>query len=340
MALVKRGKTWHCHFFVDGERFRQSTGKTDWREAQTKEKELIADAMAGRLSAVRQRFARLPFRDAAKQFLADRKPRLSALSAQREETAVKVFKRLAALPVGRITPDLILAHINERTEAGIKPATINRELGLVRGVLKKARRWHLFSEEIRPLPVRQTIGRALALDEKLRLLRVAGSRPEWQNAAYAAMLALNTTMRGCEIKQLRWQDIDFMRKALTICKSKTDAGVRVIPLNADAMSTVLSLYGRAKEHGDVRPEHYVFPACETGHFNLERPQTSWRTAWRNLTRLVTCPACGTDQNPAKICSNEKCAADIEKIRESTRRAPISRLAASCCHGACRVADER
>ena len=29
---------------------------------------------------------------------------------------------------------------------------------------------------------------------------------------------------------------------------------------------------------------------------------------------MTCPTCGTDQNPAKICSNEKCAADIEKIK--------------------------
>jgi len=42
MALFKRNKTWHCHFVVNGQRFRQSLGTKDWREAQAKEKELIA----------------------------------------------------------------------------------------------------------------------------------------------------------------------------------------------------------------------------------------------------------------------------------------------------------
>src|SRR5215471_16207063 len=89
---------------------------------------------------------------------------------------------------------------------------------------------------------------------------------------------------------------------------------RMIPLNNDAWNTILSLYRRAQALGDVQPDHYVFPACETGHFNPALPQTSWRTAWRNLTRLITCPACGTDQNPGKVCSNENCGADIEKIK--------------------------
>src|ERR1035438_8716538 len=50
MSLVKRGSTWHTHFFVDGQRFRQSLETSDWREAQSKEKDLIADAKAGKLS--------------------------------------------------------------------------------------------------------------------------------------------------------------------------------------------------------------------------------------------------------------------------------------------------
>lgn len=50
MALVKRGKTWHCHFVVNGRRFRQSLGTKDWREAQAKEKELIGQAMEGKLT--------------------------------------------------------------------------------------------------------------------------------------------------------------------------------------------------------------------------------------------------------------------------------------------------
>ena len=33
MALKKRGRTWHTHFYVDGQRFRQSLDTGDWREA-------------------------------------------------------------------------------------------------------------------------------------------------------------------------------------------------------------------------------------------------------------------------------------------------------------------
>ncbi len=50
MALVKRGKTWHCHFVVNGQRFRQSLGTKDWREAQANEKQLIAEASERKLT--------------------------------------------------------------------------------------------------------------------------------------------------------------------------------------------------------------------------------------------------------------------------------------------------
>ena len=315
MSLKKRGRTWHTDFFMDGQRFRQSLDTTDWREAQSKEKDLIAAAKAGRLSVTKKKFARLTFRDAAEQFLQDRIPELAPLSIRTERERAKVLNRIFAdIPVSRIVPDDILAYVRERKANNIANATVNRELDVLRGVLKKAKRWHLFADEIRPLPVRQTVGRALTYEGKLKLLKTAALRPEWQNAAWAATLALHTTMRGCEIKQLRWKDIDLIEKVLTVRKSKTEAGERVIPLNADAWNTVLLLYRRAQRFGEVRPEDYVFPACEASHFDATRPQTSWRTAWRSLTRLITCPACGTEQNPGKFCSAEKCGTDIGKVR--------------------------
>jgi len=83
---------------------------------------------------------------------------------------------------------------------------------------------------------------------------------------------------------------------------------------------ILSLYRRAQDLGEVRPDHYVFPACEASRFDPMRPQSSWRTAWRNITRLVTCPACGTDQNPCKVCCNSECKANLEK-----RQSPLAGL---------------
>ena len=315
MSLHKRNRIWHTAFTVDGQRFRQSLETTDWRVAQAKEKELIAEAKGGKLAPKRLPIARLTFRDAAERFIQDRVERLAALSVRTErERARMINATFGNIPVFRITPDSILAYIRARKAEGRSNATVNRELDIIRGVLKKAKRWHLFADEIHPLPVRQTVGRALTVEQKSHLLMVASSRPDWQNAAFAAILALNTTMRGCEIKQLRWRDVNFEEKILLIGKSKTEAGERVIPLNMDAWDAILSLYRRAQRIGDVLPDEYVFPACEAGHFDPKRPITGWRTAWRNLTRAIHCPKCGKFQPPGGVCSAPNCQADIKGIK--------------------------
>jgi len=50
-------------------------------------------------------------------------------------------------------------------------------------------------------------------------------------------------MRGCELKGLRWRDINLIDRTLTIERvtTKTDAGERVIPLNANAMASIVEL---------------------------------------------------------------------------------------------------
>lgn len=50
-----------------------------------------------------------------------------------------------------------------------------------------------------------------------------------------------------------------MEKTLTICKSKTEAGERVIPLNGDAWNAIVLLYRRARAFGDVRHEQLCLP---------------------------------------------------------------------------------
>jgi len=42
--------------------------------------------------------------------------------------------------------------------------------------------------------------------------------------------------------------------------------------------------------------------------------SGWRTAWRNLTRAVQCPACGHQQKPGATCRNEHCKADIRDVK--------------------------
>ncbi len=316
MSLKKRGNTWHTDFVVDGQRYRQSLETSDWREAQSFHKELIARAKAGKASAKKHEIAKLSFRDAAERFLEDRLSHLAERSIQTERERVKpINERLGNMAVSRITVADVTSYIRERKAAGRANATVNRELDIIRGVLKKAKRWHVFADDIKPLPVHQTIGRAMTYEEKTRLLKVVAVRPEWQNVAWAATLALNTTMRGVEIKNLCWRDVDFFRRSLTVRRSKTDAGLRSIPLNDDAWNTIQELRERTLKFTDApAPEHFLFPSCENNAIDPTRPMKSWRTSWRKLTRLIQCPVCREMQNPAEICLNKNCKASLDGIK--------------------------
>jgi hypothetical protein len=197
MSLVKRGKTWHTHFFIDGQRFRQSLDTSDWREAQAREKELITQASQGKLAPVSQQFGRLAFGEAADRFLESRRLDLSEASQKKEKQVLVQPRRFfGAQTLQRITTENLVSFREWRVKAGVGPAIINMEMGVIRRMLKKAKRWHLVGAEIKPLREPRSIGRALAHPEKVKLLAKAKSRPGWHNARLAGILALNTTMRG------------------------------------------------------------------------------------------------------------------------------------------------
>lgn len=204
---------------------------------------------------------RLPFTKAADEYLASRRMEVapSSLTKETELTAAlrQYFgiRRLSAIK----TKD-VLAYREWRSADGVGPAYINMESGCLRRILKKAGLWHLIGEGIKPLREPQTIGRALTFDERTRLLRMAAEKPEWETACHAAVLAIHTTARKCELLALQWRHVDFINRTLQIPKSKTDAGVRVIPLNAESFEALWKLRRRAESFGTVEPSHFVFGA--------------------------------------------------------------------------------
>jgi integrase len=315
MALVKRGKTWHTHFFVDGQRFRQSLGTSDWRKAQAREKQLITQATQGKLNASHQGFGKLAFGPAADSYFNGRKLELGESSRKKErQLLVKPREFFQQKCLSKITAEDVIRFREWRGQTGVGPAIINMEVGVIRRMLKRAKRWHLLGADIHPLKEPRSIGRALTYDEKLRLLRTARQNEEWQRAEAAMSLALCTTMRGCEIKRLQWRDVDFLSRAIVVRTSKTEAGERLIPMNDEVYEMVVHLRERAKRFNGIESQHYVFPACEHGHVDPTRNQHSFRSAWHSLTTVIRCPACSKSQRPGETCTNKKCKAAIRDIK--------------------------
>jgi len=310
VALDKRGKTWHYDFKIGAVRYRGSLKTASWRQAQSRESELREAAKRGELAAGKatKALARLKFKDAAERWIADRAPNLAVNTVKCERERTRAISRiLGSRPISSLTPEDITAYMRQRKDAGVSNGTINRELDVIRGVIKKAKRWtNQFADEVKPLRIRSSIGRALQYEQKVRLLKLATMRPAWQAADYAAILSFNTTCRGCELRGLQWRDIDLINRAINIRRSKTEAGVRVIPLNADAVGAMTALYRRALQLGPVHPDHYIFFACEHGAIDPTRPMKGWRSAWRSLTRAIRCPRCGMLQAPTAKCKAEGC----------------------------------
>jgi integrase len=319
-VLKKRGETWHCDFVANGQRIRQSLETTDKKVAKAKEKELIAQVQEGKLHRASISAARQPFNQAADDYVTSRRTQPSRKTRKKLAPASLAKEKFLLVPLRAyfqqeplkaITAQRIKEYLlwresrqevrvgNEtRIFSGVGPATLNAELGVLRRILRGAKLWARVADEITPLEEPETNGRALTDEEIQRLLRTASKRPEWETAYLAAIISLNTTKRGGDLKQIRWQNVDLCDKTVTIPKSKTKAGQRTIPLAPAACFAFARLRSRAETFGAVEPSHFVFGSYASRRvfkgtevvgadfvgFDPTRPVGSWRSAWRTLTR--------------------------------------------------------
>ncbi|MEJ2007681.1 MAG: hypothetical protein P8Z30_05900 [Acidobacteriota bacterium] len=227
MSLWKRGDWFHCDFMLDGKRYRLPLGTKDKRKAKDLEKDKVAEAKQGKLTATSVAVARLTSSEAADRYMTDREPHLAPRTISTARERIKPLNAFFGnAKLRAIGSDQIRQWITRRKEAGLANKTINLELELVRGILKRAKRRHAVSDEIQMLPTNHEAGRPLEQDEKLRLLKVAASNPNWQVAKCATIIALNTTMRKCEIRGLRWPRVNLIDKTLSVWRktTKTDGG--------------------------------------------------------------------------------------------------------------------
>lgn len=199
-----------------------------------------------------------------------------------------------------ITAWLVEKWRSERLKAGIKPATVNRNLGALKAALNRAVEWGIIEynplAKVKPAKLDQKgIVRYLSDDEETRLRkalidREARIRAERESAnkwrserGYPVkpeygpcvdyvrpiiLLALNTGMRRGEIFNLEWSDIQ--NKVLTVKGGGAKSGqTRHIPLNDEAAQILADW--KASTQSD---KGLVFTGREGGR--LDNINKSWR----------------------------------------------------------------
>jgi len=117
--IYKRGNQWHMDATIRGERYRESLGTGDRREALNLEKKRIAEIQQGKAATAADRdFARLAFGDAADALLAERPGHVSERSIQFEKERLNPSENSSATSrIGKIRGDDIRAYQRARREA-------------------------------------------------------------------------------------------------------------------------------------------------------------------------------------------------------------------------------
>lgn len=265
-------KIWWMSYMVEGRQHCESTGTSNRRLAQK-----ILDKRKGEIAE--GRFRLIPTRSPAlkewsEQFLETiRHDNTKRVYASCVKMLSEFFEEVR---LSQLTATRIEEFKQARLKAGAGPATINRNLAVLRRMMKLAFRRRLIAQnpfdEVEFLSERQFRRQPhiLTFEEETRLLAVASPLLR----ALIVLLVEAGVRVGREGLQLRWDDVDLANSAIHVHESKTLAGRRLVPLS-DHCKTELS---RWREMTGPAFSKYVFfnPRNPSTHL-LKLPKT-WASA--------------------------------------------------------------
>src|SRR3972149_6132139 len=231
MGLYKRNSSqfYWMSFRVNSRRIFESTETTNRKLAEKIYAKRLTEITEGKWFPNEAR--RRTFEELRERYMAEHsRVHKTPTTVVRDQSAFKnlsgVFK---GLMLAEITPARISDYKSLRIQEGVKPATISRELEVLRHALNLSIQWEWietnpFSKVKLDKPNNQ-IERWITSEEEKCLLDVSVS---WLKEII--VFALNTGMRQDEILSLQWPQIALIRRTATLLLTKNKEK-RTVPIN-------------------------------------------------------------------------------------------------------------
>src|ERR1051325_1599930 len=203
--IAKERQTWHCFSAV-----RRASGGTSSSctvaaiVSRQERRQSDLEAAAGGIEVTEQAKPVL-FSVAAKDWLALKEPMVATKTYAMYSADVDRLKpHFGALLVTDITDRDVADYITARRQKKIAEKSIRNELGTLRGILRKHKRWEGIKENVRVPKGREDVAQAWSEDEEERLFK-AWPASTSRSLLVVVTLALNTGMRHDEMRLLRWR---------------------------------------------------------------------------------------------------------------------------------------
>lgn len=252
MGIYRRGDVWWMSFVFKNRQFRKSTETTDKKLAKR-----IFDKIKGEIAEGRW-FERLAgedytFKDMIDKYLAEYSIQNKAPKSHlRDKSLAKhLIDSFGDMVITEISAKDISEYKVKRVSEKASPRTINYELTLMSHAYSIAiKEWEWLKENpvknVSKEKVKNNIERWLTLEEEKKLLTVS---PKWLQEII--IFAINTGFRQSEILNLKWSQVDFERRTITISEQK-NGGVDTLPLNETTVEVLQGREGvRNSDHGLV-----------------------------------------------------------------------------------------
>jgi integrase len=275
MGIYLRGKTWWISYFVGGRQRFESSRSTKRRDARQLLEIRKGAAREGRLRLTKSNAPR--FNEYSQSFL------LTVQHPNTQKRYKSSVRNLSAcfgnVKLSHITSDLIEEFKEKRLSASIRTATINRDLAVLRRMMKLAERKILINEspfrDVDFLEERKQRRRPhiLTFEEEDRVLAVAAPHIR----ALAVLILETGTRSRKEALSLLWSNVDFGNDLIRVPESKSRAGERTIPISDRCKSELLRW--RTLLGPEFSP--YVFPSMRNPSKPLKDLRRSWARALKD-----------------------------------------------------------